>query len=315
MVISSSTIFRVADVLALLVMPFLVVGVINRTKSLWSGRRGPPILQPLWDVLRLLRKRSVYSETTTPVFRVGPWGFLLTTVGSAAVTPILGAAPLVSFPFDFVWFAYVWALGRVAVMLAALDTGSSFEGMGAAREATFSTLLEPALFLAAGALSLGAGAGGHALADLLVPRLTAGDGSLMVWLGSVVTLFIVLQVESARMPVDDPTTHLELTMVHEVMILDHSGPDLAAIQTGAALKLTVAASVVATLLNPWAGTTAPRTAALNLGLTLVIAVVVGTIESLIARLKLRTVPKYIAVALASAALALLATGWRNGGTP
>jgi formate hydrogenlyase subunit 4 len=310
MVISSSTILRAANAVALLVMPFLLVGVLNRTKSLWSGRRGPPLLQPLWDVLRLVRKRSVYSETTTPLFRIGPWVFLLTTIGSAAVTPLLGAEPLVSFPLDFVWFAYVWALGRVATMMAALDTGSSFEGMGAAREATFSTLLEPALFLVAGALCLGSGA--RSLAEILVPRLTAGGGSLMVWLGSVVTLFIVLQVESARLPVDDPTTHLELTMVHEVMVLDHSGPDLAAIQTGAAMKLYVAAAVVATLLNPWAGKPGPLAAAGNVGLCLGIAIAVGTIESLIARLRLRTVPKYIAVALASAAIALLATGWRDG---
>jgi formate hydrogenlyase subunit 4 len=144
-------------VVALLVMPFLLTGTINRVKSLWSGRRGPPLFQSAFDVLRLLRKTSVYSATTTPIFRIAPWVFLLTGLGSAAITPLLGSQPLVSFPFDFVWFAYVWALGRVALMLAALDTGSSFEGMGAAREATFSTLLEPALFLVLGALCLSSG--------------------------------------------------------------------------------------------------------------------------------------------------------------
>ena len=301
------------NAVALVVMPFLLIGVINRVKSLWSGRRGPPLLQPLHDAVRLLRKTSVYSSTTTPLFRIAPWVFLATAVGSAAVTPLLGARPIASFQYDFVWFAYVWALGRVALMLGALDTGSSFEGMGSAREATFSTLLEPALFLVTGALCLSSGT--HTLREALVPRLVATDGSSVVWLASVLALFIVLQVETARMPADDPTTHLELTMVHEVMVLDHSGPDLAAIQYGSAIKLYVGASIVATLLNPWAGSTSALAAATNLAVSTLVAVAVGTIESIIARLRLRTVPKYIAIALVSAGVALLATAWRTGAEP
>jgi len=301
---------RSLNVVALLVMPFVLTGTINRVKSLWSGRRGPPLFQSAFDVLRLLRKTSVYSTTTTPIFRIAPWVFLLSGLGSAAITPLLGSQPLVSFSFDFVWFAYVWALGRVAIMLAALDTGSSFEGMGAAREATFSTLLEPALFLVLGALCLSSGT--HTLREALLPRLNAGDGTFVVWLGGVVTLFIVLQVETARLPVDDPTTHLELTMVHEVMVLDHSGPDLAAIQYGSAVKLYVGASMLATMLNPFAGTPGALPVLMNLGLAVLIAVAVGTIESLIARFKLRSVPRYIVAALVSSTVALLATAWRSG---
>jgi len=137
---------RILNALALLVMPLLLTGLINRVKSLWSGRKGPPLLQPAYDVLRLMRKSSLYSETTTPLFRIAPWVFLLTALGSAAVTPLLGSGACFSFSFDFVWFAYIWALGRVAIMLAALDTGSSFEGMGSAREATFSTRSSPRYF-------------------------------------------------------------------------------------------------------------------------------------------------------------------------
>ena len=304
---------RVMNVVALLVMPLLITGIINRVKSLWSGRKGPPLLQPAYDVLRLLAKSSVYSATTTPLFRIAPWVFLITAIGLAAVTPLFGSDSFVSFPFDFVWFAYIWALGRIATMLAALDTGSSFEGMGSAREATFSTLLEPALFLVTGALSLSSGA--RTLSALLVPHLAAGDASPVVWLCGVTTLFIVLQVETARMPVDDPSTHLELTMVHEVMVLDHSGPDLAAIQYGSAIKLYVGSCVLSTLLNPWAGSSGLAPAVANLALCVLVAAAVGTSESLIARLKLRVVPMYIAVALASATIALLATAWRSGGTP
>jgi formate hydrogenlyase subunit 4 len=302
-----------ANALALLLMPFLFTGVIQRVKSLWSGRQGPPLLQSAFDVLRLLRKSPVYSETATPLFRIAPWVYLLTAIGSGVLTPLLGSAPLVCFPFDFVWFAYVWALGRVGIMLAALDTGSAFEGMGSAREATFSTLLEPVLFLTLGTLCLSSGA--DTLHAALLPRSHTGDASFLVSVLAVAALLIVLQVEAARMPVDDPTTHLELTMVHEVMVLDHSGPDLAAIQYGSATKLYVAAAIIAMLLNPWAGHGLWLSASTNLVLSLLVAVAVGTIESLVARLKLRAVPKYIGLALSASALGLLATAWRLGAAP
>lgn len=302
---------RIVDAVAMLVMPFVLAGVLLRVKSLWSGRKGQPLLQPVFDVLRLLRKTPVYSTVSTPVFRIAPWVFLLSAIGAAALTPLSGSVALVSFLFDFVWLAYLWALGRVVVMLGALDTGSAFEGMGAAREATFSTLLEPVFFLAVGALCLSSG--GHSLRDAFTMPLESGNASFAVTLGCITALVVVLQVEVARMPVDDPTTHLELTMVHEVMVLDHSGPDLAAIQYGSALKLYVVASLIATLLNPLAGTPRFTTAAINAALSVAIAIVVGTIESLIARLKLRVVPRYIAVGLAAAAVALLATTARPGG--
>ncbi len=303
---------RLMNVALLLVMPFVLVGLINRVKSLWSGRRGPPIWQLLFDVRRLLRKSSVYSTTTTPVFRIAPYVILATSLVSAAIVPLTGAAPLVAFPFDFVFVAYVWGLGRVAMMLAALDTGSPFEGMGAAREATFSTLIEPSLFLIVGALGLLSGT--HVFSEALAPALHHGS-AIAIWAAAIVALLVVLQVEAARLPIDDPTTHLELTMVHEVMILDHSGPDLAAIQLAAAIKLFLCSSMIATLLNPWAGQEGLPCLAANVLLCCAVAALVGTIESLIARLKLRSVPQYIVVAFASGVIALLATAWRAGGAP
>jgi formate hydrogenlyase subunit 4 len=301
---------RILDAIALLVMPFLLNGVINRVKSLWSGRKGPPLFQLAFDVLRLLRKSSVYGTVTTPVFRIGPLVLLVTTVATGTIVPLLGGTPIASFPFDFVWLAYAWGLGRVAMILAALDTGSSFEGMGAVREATFSTLIEPALFLVTGALCLSSGT--HTLSEALAAHVNGG-ASTVVWAGAVVCTFVVLQVEASRLPIDDPATHLELTMIHEVMVLDHGGPDLAAVQTAAATKLFVAASMLATLLNPWSGSGSAAAAALNLVLSVLVAVVVGTIESLVARLKLRAVPQYVTVALAAGAVALLACSWHAGG--
>jgi formate hydrogenlyase subunit 4 len=296
----------VVNLAALLVMPFLVTGTITRVKSLWAGRRGPPIFQLAFDVWRLAHKTPVYSAVTTPVFRLGPPVVLVTALASACIVPLAGGAPLVAFPFDFVWFAYVWSLGRVALMLGALDTGSSFEGMGASREATFATLLEPVLFLVAGALCLHGGV--RSFGAALIPRLDSAP-AIVMWGTAIVALLVVIQVEAARMPVDDPTTHLELTMVHEVMALDHSGPELAMLQLGAAIKLYVAIAVTAMLLNPLTGDAAMLA---HVGICLGIAVVLGLVESLVARLQLRVVPQYIVVGLIAAGIAVLAMLGRGG---
>lgn len=299
----------VANLLALLVMPIVLVGTINRVKALWAGRRGPPILQLAYDLWRLIRKTPVYSTVTTQVFRLGPIVVLATAVASACIVPLAGTTSLVGFPFDFVWFAYVWSFGRVALMLGALDTGSSFEGMGASREATFATLLEPILFLVAGALCLHSGV--HSFEAALVPRLD-GAPAVVMWFAAIAALLIVLQVESARMPVDDTTTHLELTMVHEVMVLDHSGRELALLQLGSAIKLYVGVSVIAMLLDPIAGELSIVTVAAHLGLCLAIGVALGLSESLLARLKLRVVPAYIVIGLIAAGIALLSMLGRGG---
>jgi formate hydrogenlyase subunit 4 len=300
-----------AHVAALLLLPIPFVGIVNRTRALWAGRRGPRILQSGADLLRLLRKRPVYSNVTTWAFQAGPLVALATTLVSGLLVPILGGFAPVSFSFDFVLFAYLWGLGRMATMLAALDTGSSFEGMGAAREATFGALVEPALFLALGTLA--AASGRASFAALLAPEGT-GVARAAVVAACAVALFIVTQVEAARVPVDDPATHLELTMIHEVMILDHAGPDLAALQYAAAMKLTLGAAVVAALLNPLRAADGPwRAAGLGLLILAALAVAIGTIESLVARMKLRAVPQYVFAAGLAAFVGLLVTAWWQGG--
>lgn len=298
----------VANLAALLIMPIVLTGTITRVKARWSGRRGPPIFQLAYDLVRLFRKGSVYSTTTTPVFRIAPFVVAGTSIISAVIVPLAGGDALVSFPFDFVWFAYVWSLGRVALVLGALDTGSAFEGMGASREATFATLLEPVLFLVAGALCLHADV--RSFSAALVPQLD-GPSSVVMWVAAIVALLVVVQVEAARMPIDDPTTHLELTMVHEVMILDHSGPELALLELGAAVKMFVGISVAATLMNPFAGDGAVGSL-VHAGLCLAIAIAIGFVESLIARLKLRVVPQYIVVGLVAGGIALLSMLGRGG---
>lgn len=295
----------------LLMLPFLITGLINRTKALWAGRRGPPLLQSYFDVVRLLRKQPVYSSVTTPVFRAGPLIVLASVAASGAFIPLLRDFSPLRLPFDFVAAAYLWGLGRIAITLAALDTGSAFEGMGASREATFGALVEPALFLALGTLC--AATGQSTFAGLLHLGFSSPDRAAVAVLCAV-AFFIVLQVEAARVPVDDPNTHLELTMIHEVMILDHSGPELAALQYAAAMKMTVCAALVAGLLNPLSESRGPVIVGLvNVALMAAIAIGVGCVESLIARLKMKSIPQFIAVALVATLSALLLTAWAKGG--
>lgn len=294
-----------------LTAPFWLVGLINRTKSRWVGRRGPGLWQSWHDLRRLLRKQPVVSHTATPLFRLGAWGVWVAALAVMLCVPLLGRFAPLSFAHDFVVVAYTLGLARMLLMLSAMDVGSPFEGMGTAREAMFGAFAEPALFLLLGTLAV---ATGHtSFADLLGGlKDTAHHGWMLLPL--TLALLILLQTEASRVPVDDPQTHLELTMVHEVMILDHSGPDLAAMQHAAALKLTLYAGLIASLLNPFDPWQAPAAAALtSVGLMAVVAVVVGCFESLMARLPLRWVPRYVWLAgwLVLAAAAVL--GVTEGG--
>lgn len=299
-----------AHALAVLLMPIAMVGVVNRTKSLWAGRRGQPLLQSWWDLWRLLHKRPVVSTVTTPLFRAGAWVVLVASLLAALIAPMFGATAPLQFSHDFIVFAYTLGLARLFLMLSAMDVGSAFEGMGAAREASFTAFVEPALFLLIGAAGVATGQTSFA-------GLFGHWQSAPAWLlaPAVLVLLVLLQAEAARVPVDDPLTHLELTMIHEVMVLDHSGPELAAMQYGAAIKMSLYAGLIAVLLNPVNVSDHPAVAVLaSLGLMLVVAVVVGCIESLVARLRLRLVPPYLIGASLLAATCLGVAGWLGSRT-
>ncbi|WP_232288276.1 respiratory chain complex I subunit 1 family protein [Anaeromyxobacter sp. K] len=290
-------------VVALLVLPPLLLGVINRVKSIVGGRRGPPLLQPYLDLAKLLRKGAVYSRTTTWVFRAGPV-IGLAAVASAGLLLSMGGAPApIAFTGDFVLFAYLLGLGRFFTALAALDTGSSFEGMGAAREVTFASLAEPALFLCL--LVLARATGSLSLSGMLGPDLdaawsSAAPGLLLAAIG----LFVVALAECSRIPVDDPNTHLELTMIHEVMVLDHGGPDLALILYGAAMKMFLFGALLSRLvLGHGAGALASE-ALFFLGV-IAFAVAVGVVESVMARLRIVRVPQLLVGASVLSAFALV----------
>lgn len=300
-----------AHVLAVLVMPILMVGLVNRTKSWWGGRRGPRISQSFWDLMRLLRKQPVFSSVTTPLFRAGPWAVLASSLLAAQIAPMFGAFAPLQFDHDFIVFAYVLGLARIFLMLSAMDVGSSFEGMGTAREASFTAFIEPALFLLVGTAALSSGQASLAGA---IGRFQASAAYPWLVVPAVAVLFVLLQAEAARVPVDDPLTHLELTMIHEVMVLDHSGPELAAMQYAAALKMTMYAGLIAALLNPVETLVDPVLGiAVSLLLMAAVAVAVGCVESWFARLRMRLVPRYLMLASALAAAGLGVAGWIAAG--
>jgi formate hydrogenlyase subunit 4 len=293
----------VAHVAVLALLPPLLLGVINRTKASFAGRRGPSLWQPYLDIGKLLRKEVALSATTTWVFVVAPAVALATAVLAGLLVPLGSFAAPMAFAGDFVLFSYLFALARFFTAGAALDTGSPFEGMGAAREVGFAWLTEPALFF--GFLALARLSGSASLDGML--RATEG-----VWLERTAPLvliaagvFVVLLAECSRMPVDDPNTHLELTMIHEVMVLDHSGPLLGLVEYGAAVKLFVLEALLLHVIAP----TASVGGWLGLGLFVVgllgIAVGIGVVESVMARLRLLHVPTLLIAAVLSCGFAFL----------
>lgn len=276
-----------------LIFPIYFLGIINRVKSVWGGRKGPKLYQAWFDLQRLLRKTPVYSEVTSWIFPLAPLVVLATVLTASLYAPMVpGFAPL-GFIGDFVFFAYLLGLGKLFLMLGALDTGSAFEGMGASREGTYSALVEPVFFVGLGSLALMSGnlsfqdlsLGGESWFQGIAPRLLLA----FAWV-------VLLTIEASRVPADDPTTHLELTMVHEVMVLDHSGPELAFVQYASAVKMTILAGILSTFLNPfhasWGGIWAVLSAITSVLLITVVAAGIGLLESLTARLRFRELPLF-----------------------
>jgi len=292
--------------LALTLAP-LLLGIIARTKAVVAGRVGPPLLQPYYDVAKLTRKGAVYSQTSTWIFRTGPVVGLAAVTLATALVPFGSSSALLAFPGDVILFTYLLALTRFVTVLAALDTGSSFEGMGASREVTFAALAEPALLLGLAAVARRTG-------NLSLSGMVS-HATLAVWRQGTPTLalvaaalLVVFLAENGRIPVDDPTTHLELTMLHEVMVLDHGGPDLALILYGSTVKLWLLGALLVGVLplhggDPWLSSAAAIAA---MG---ALAVITGLIESSMARLRLIHVPKLLVGAGVLSVLALL-LGWR-----
>ncbi len=290
-----------STVLALLLAP-LYPGILLKVKAFFAGKKGPPLMIKYLTLQKLLRKGSVYSESAGPVFRLGPVVSIAGAVLLLLFFPLAGREPLLSFHGDVILLLYVMGVMRFFTILAALDTASPFQGMGAAREALFGTLAEVSLLVIVilfyrmtGALSFA----GYFTGE--VPIHLAGAGGALLLL-VLVALFMILLTENSRVPVDDPATHLELTMIHEVMILDHSGPDLALIELASMYRLLFYSSFLALIICPF-GSLGPAGVPLFYGVLALVYAAIGVVESVTARLKMNLVPKFI---LTSGTLVLFA---------
>ena len=272
-------------------------GVIVRTKSMAAGRKGPGLLQPVKDVIRLFKKGAVYSESSSFVFKIAPTIYSASVFVAMLVVPFGQSKGLISFNGDFIFFAYVLALGKFFSIIGAMDTGSSFEGMGASREALYSMFAEPAFFILMGSLALLTGyTSFHEI--FIAFHLGSSISYALAVLGAFVFLLISM-IENSRLPIDDPKTHLELTMVHEVMILDNSGFDLGLILSAGFLKFAIYGTII---FNLFSGTIAYEYAIpLFFALQFVLAVIVGLIESFMARFRMNHNAQFIVV-LSSVAL-------------
>ncbi|MBN1818242.1 MAG: NADH-quinone oxidoreductase subunit H [Sedimentisphaerales bacterium] len=284
----------------------LLPGVINRTKALFAGRTGQPVLQLYYDLWKLLRKGAVYSRSTTWIFRLGPMIGISVALLALTILPFGGLPAAIRFEGDLILFAYLFGLARFFTIVMALDTGSSFEGMGAAREATFSTLCEPALLIGLAAITKYTGS---VSLSQMFSSLRFSDwgqaGPAFILVGSA--LLIVFLTENSRMPIDDPNTHLELTMIHEVMILDHSGPDLALILYAAALKLWLLGTLLIGIVVPVHSGHPALDVLIAVLCMALLAVLVGIIESSMARIRLLHVPALLIGATTLSVLALVLT--------
>ncbi|MDD4097788.1 MAG: NADH-quinone oxidoreductase subunit H [Lentisphaeria bacterium] len=290
---------------ALLLAP-LLNGVINKTKAVVAGRHGPSLLQPYYNLAKLLRKGCVRTSTSCGLLAWAPIGSLAAVMTALLFLPFANQNSPFAFTGDVFLFAYLLGLGRFALVLGAMDTGSSFEGMGASREVQFAALAEGAFFAVIGFLAIAS----HSLdlSGMLTCPLPANVPTVVaaVLLAAGIAAVILL-VENCRVPFDDPETHLELTMIHEAMILDFSGPDLAFILYGASLKLWLMTSLAVLMLLP-GDLAAPATMfALHVLGTLLGGVAIGLVESATARFRFLKLPQFLLGALGAALVALAVT--------
>lgn len=274
----------------LLFIPFIILGLIKKTKAFWVGRKGASIFQPLFDTIRLFKKERVISSSTSWIFDLAPVVIFTTTLFAGLFAPMIYGYSIINIEIAFVIFSYILGFGKFFALISAMDTASSFEGMGASREASFTTIIEPAFFIIlASTIVL---SGNYTFASINETLSSSGPWGYLITLFSCGALFIMLLVEASRVPVDDPNTHLELTMIHEVMVLDNGGVDLALISWASGMKMVILMSLIANFIIPQGLT--PSIASLSyFALLALFAIMIGTIESAIARLRMSHVFEFV----------------------
>lgn len=301
----------VAQTIVLLAVAPFVVGLIRKVKARLQLRRGASVLQPYADLAKLFRKQPVISTTTSWIFTATPYIVFSSTLLAGLLVPVFTSTIPLNFAGNIIALVYLLALGTFFLILAGLDAGSAFGGMGSSREAIVAALTEPAMIMSIFAIALTAGSTNlstivHKTA-LLEGIVTDPSPHLM----ALAALFIVTLAETGRVPVDNPATHLELTMIHEAMILEYSGRYLALVEWASGLKLLVFLTLIANIFAPWGIATSLEPAALGIGLATYclkvsgLAVLIGVIESMFAKLRLFRVTDFLGVAFILALLGMI----------
>jgi len=304
------TLVLLQTLVLLAVAPF-IVGLIRKVKARLQCRQGASPFQPYADLAKLFRKEPVVSATTSWIFTATPYILFASTLAAGLLVPIFASQMPLSFAGNIIALVYLLALGTFFLILAGLDAGSAFGGMGSSREAIVASLTEPAMIVSIFAIALTAGSTNlstivHKTA-LLEGIVTDPAPHLM----ALASLFIVTLAETGRVPVDNPATHLELTMIHEAMVLEYSGRYLALLEWAAGIKLLVLLTLIVNVFAPWGIATGQTPAAMGIGLAVYLvkvsglAVLIGVIESMFAKLRLFRVPELLGVAFILALLGLV----------
>lgn len=280
------------SIILILFSSILIPGIITRTKSLLAGRKGPSFFQHLRDLEKLFNKTTIYSTSTTFIFEIAPIINLISVLFAMFFLPFGKNKALISFEYDFIVMIYILALGRFFMILAAMDTGSSFEGMGASREALYSLLVEPSFFVILATFCLLSG--NTSFSNFISSVNISNYLSILLGLLIVYNIFHILLIENKRLPYDDPKTHLELTMIHEVMILDYSGIDMALINISNYLKFGIYSLIITNFLS-LSNLNLLQMILFYLLISIAIGMLIGFIESFRARHKMRQNNKAIVI--------------------
>lgn len=281
---------KIIGIIMILFLPPLFVGGINKIKAILAGRKGSSIFQVYYDLKRQLKKSEVPSETTTWVFYIFPIIYLATIITAGLLLPVIGHNAVIDFSGSFILFVYILALGKFVMIAGAMDTGSSFEGMGASREAFFTSFLEPVIFMMFGSISIFAS--DASFNSMFLFFKNKNELLFLVVLLCIFIMGIIMFVEGCRIPIDDPETHLELTMIHEVMILDNSGPSLGIIQYASAVKLFMFATLTLNFIIPYGLPVYVYVIVYLLEMFLV-AFVIGIFEAILARFRMVRIPEFL----------------------
>ena len=298
------------QVIIILALAPLLSGIIKKVKAFLQMRKGPGIFQPYYDIAKLLRKDSVVSENVSWIFHAAPIISFVAVLTAGLIIPVYISNMPFSFAGDLIAVVYLFALARFFIALASLDAGSSFGGMGGSREMFISSLVEPAMMLSIFAIALNVGTTNLSVISGAVSSMGL-DAISPYHLLAFVALFIIAIAETGRIPVDNPATHLELTMIHEAMILEYSGKQLAIVELGAMMKQLLVFSLLANIFFPWGIASELSAAGIAQSLIVfiikivVIGVVMAMVETSTAKWRLFRLPNLLSISLMLSFLALI----------